>query len=68
MMIYGYNSKLMGSGITIRDYSLGLLEDIKKARGTIEVSSPRKQVAYKTKFSFRKKNGRLYSLAIALAA
>jgi len=68
MMIYGYNSKLISTGVTILDYSLGLLEDVKKARGTKEVSSPRKGVAYNTKLLFRKKNGRLYSLATALAA
>jgi hypothetical protein len=38
-MIYGYNSKLLSHGVdTIMDYGRGLLEELKKVRGTEEVS------------------------------
>jgi hypothetical protein len=38
-MIYGYNSKLTSHGVdTIMDYGRGLLEELKKVRGTDEVS------------------------------
>jgi hypothetical protein len=38
-MIYGYNSKLTSHGVdTIMDYSRGLMEELKKVRGTNEVS------------------------------
>jgi hypothetical protein len=37
-MIYGYNSKLSSHGIdTIMDYGRGLMEELKKVRGTEEV-------------------------------
>jgi hypothetical protein len=39
-MIYGYNSKLTSHGVdTIMDYGRGLMEEIKKIRGTEEVSA-----------------------------
>jgi hypothetical protein len=38
-MIYGYNSKLSSHGVdTIMDYGRGLLEELKKVRGTEQVS------------------------------
>jgi hypothetical protein len=38
-MIYGYNSKLASHGVdTIMDYSRGLMEELKKVRGTEKVS------------------------------
>ena len=38
-MIYGYNSKLSSHGIdTIMDYGRELIEEIKKIRGTKDVS------------------------------
>lgn len=39
-MIYGYNSNLSSHGVdTIMDYGRGLLEELKKVRGTEEVST-----------------------------
>jgi hypothetical protein len=44
-MIYGYNSKLSSHGIdTIMDYGRGLMEELKKIRGTEEVCTSNKKI------------------------
>ncbi|KAL1640014.1 hypothetical protein SLS61_010269 [Didymella pomorum] len=46
-MTYGYNSKLSSHGVdTIMDYGRGLLEELKKVRGTEEVACLKKLRAY----------------------